>query len=100
MPDQLRPTAGARFVLELREAHAAGGAAYRAMIYVPDADWRGDAEMRDDGEAVVTGLDGAPPELRDKLAIIAKLVARGASSRRDSGEKLWPARVMRWRGPR
>lgn len=95
---ELRPTAGARFVLELREARGAS-ALYRASIYVPDGEQACDATLGDDG-AVELGDGIAAGELRDKLAVIAKVLARGAPGRRESGEKAWPARVMRWRGPK
>jgi hypothetical protein len=97
--DGLRPTAGARFVLELT-AVAGAAATYRAAIYTPDAVHEGTATLREDGGIEVGALvPAAADELAAKLAMFAKLVARGVTARRDAGEKAWPARVMRWRGP-
>jgi hypothetical protein len=65
-------------VLELVAVHDDGAAADYAMaIYTPEP--------------------AAAPELSAKLVIIARLVARGVEARRQTGEKVWPARVMRWR---
>jgi hypothetical protein len=95
----LRPTAGARFVLELVKVHDGGAAAdYAATIYVPDGEHAGTMVLKEDGivEGIALGED-TPAELAKKLGVIAKLVARDVVWRRDKGEKPWPARVMRWR---
>jgi hypothetical protein len=96
---ELRPTAGARFVLELVEVRDDGAAAdYATAIYTPETEHHGTAVLRDDGEVAAAALVPEPAaELAAKLAIMARLVARGAAGRRHIGEKVWPARVMRWR---
>jgi hypothetical protein len=99
--DPLVPTAGARFLLELDGAPGAGPrATYRAAVITPDARFDYDAQLADDG-GVTLAARGTPatPEHEDMLAMIAKLVARGAPGRRDDGLPVWPARVTRWRGP-
>ena len=100
--DPLRPTAGARFVLELdREDGAGAGAHYRAAVITPDARADYDAVL-DHGGGVTLTARGAPPasaEHEEMLAMIAKLVARGAAARAADGLPPWPARITRWRGP-
>jgi hypothetical protein len=95
----LRPTEGARFLLE-RERELDGGtrAVYRAAIYTPDAEFASSATVVDDG-AFELAPTGAPDELHDMLAMQARLLARGAAKRREDGLAAWPARVLRWRGP-
>ena len=89
----LHPTDGARFLLERVD-----GSTYRAAIYTPDAVFEARAVLHEDG-TVELPPTGAPAELDDMLAMIAKLTARGAAKRRADGLPVWPARVMRWRGP-
>ena len=97
--DDLRPTAGARFVLE-RTAVDGATATYRAAIYTPDGVHEATATLGEDGSASVGAIVPAVAEdLAARLAMFAKLTARAAVARRDAGEKTWPARVMRWRGP-
>jgi hypothetical protein len=117
----LRPTEGARFVLE-REPEATPvrtsdvsidpepsdpssdapieaaptRASYRASIYTPDADFVTTATLAEDG-SVIVGVTGAPGDLDERLKNIAKVVARDAPKRRDDGLVVWPARIMRWR---
>jgi hypothetical protein len=97
--DPLRPTAGARFVLELDREEPAR-ARYRAAVITPDARADYDAAL-DDGGGVALAPRGAPAtaDQEEMLAMIAKLVARGAAARRADGLAPWPARVTRWRGP-
>lgn len=97
MADELRPTAGARFLLE-RTAESGDHATYRAVIYTPDAEFSSTAELRDDGTFDLPAT-GAPGELHDDLAMQAKLLARGVKKRREDGLPAWPPRVLRWRGP-
>ena len=94
---ELRPREGARFLLE-RERDDGARAEYRAVIFPPDATYRGRA-THDDGGGVALAAAGAPAELADMLQMIAKLTARAAARRRDDGLPAWPARVLRWRGP-
>jgi hypothetical protein len=95
----LRPTEGARFLLE-RDRELDGGvrAVYRAAIYTPDAEFHATATVADDGahELAPTGADD---ELHDMLAMQVRLLARGAAKRREDGLPVWPGRVLRWRGP-
>lgn len=100
---RLRPTDGARFLLELERADGAR-ARYRAWILTPGEqfafvatlDEDGGCELvRDDGE----GVADAPGELMTMLAQIGKLTARAAKGKREDGLAPWPPRVLRWRGP-
>jgi len=93
----LRPTAGARFLLERDGAASdAPRARYRVAIYTPDAEHASTATLADDG-SVELAPTGAAAELDAALAMFAKLTARGAAKRRDDGLPTWPARVLRWR---
>lgn len=97
MSNDLRPTAGARFLLE-RTSESGDRATYRAVIYTPDAEFSSTAELREDGTFEVPST-GASQDLQDDLAMQAKLLARGVAKRREEGLPVWPARVLRWRGP-
>jgi hypothetical protein len=92
-----RPTAGARFLLELQSIDGPR-AVYRTTVFVPDAEWASTATLSEDGtvELVPTG---APGELDDTLAMFAKLLARGVAKRGEDGLPPWPQRLLRWRGP-
>ena len=123
----LRPTEGARFLLERQvdptpvrtsepsidlevdndlgsdetapsaSAPPTTRATYRASIYTPDAEFTTTAMLAEDGTVQLAGSTGAPDDLDDRLKNIAKLVARDAPKRRDDGLAVWPARIMRWR---
>jgi hypothetical protein len=95
--ESLTPTEGARFLLE-RVGEREAGADYRATIFTPDATHAGSAQLGEDGSAVVE-IAGAPAELVDVMQMLAKLMARAAAKKRADGFPLWPARVLRWRGP-
>jgi hypothetical protein len=92
----LTPTEGVRLLLE-REREDAGGCVYRVQLFTPDATFTGSATLGDDGSVTLDLV--APPELTEMARMIAKLTARGAASRRDEGMPVWPARILRWRGP-
>ncbi len=98
----LHPTDGARFLLE-RESVADNGerATYRGSVYTADAryDYAVPLIMGEVPALAATG-EHAPPALETKLATIARLIARDANSKRAEGLPPWPARVLRWRGPR
>ncbi len=95
----LRPTAGARFLLERTGAPGeAARADYRVVVYTPDAEFAGSAVLGDDGSVELVPT-GAPAILDAALAMFAKLTARGAPKRREDGLPTWPARVLRWRSP-
>ena len=94
-----RPTAGARFLLELElERDGGASAAYRATVFVPDADYASSATLHEDGTVDLVPT-GAPGDFDETLAMFAKLLARGARKRRDDGLPTWPQRLLRWRGP-
>jgi hypothetical protein len=95
--DELRPTAGARFLLE-RVTDSGDRATYRAVIFTPDAEFSSSAELREDGTFDLPST-GASTELHDDLAMQVRLLARGATKRREDGLPAWPNRVLRWRGP-
>lgn len=92
-----KPTAGARYLLELEHADGAR-AVYRATIFTPDAEYVARATLGDDG-SVELAPTGAPAELADTLAMFARLLARGVAKRREDGLPAWPQRLLRWRGP-
>ena len=92
-----RPTAGARYLLELERADGAK-AVYRATVFLPDADYASTATLTDDA-SVELGPTGAPGDHDETLAMFAKLLARGAPKRREDGLPAWPQRLLRWRGP-
>ena len=102
MSDPLAPAHGARFVLERvgAPADSAARASYAAAVITSDARADYDATLGDDG-AVTLEAKTAPAsdEHEQMLAMIAKLVARGAPARRAEGLPAWPARITRWRGP-
>jgi hypothetical protein len=93
----LRPREGARFLLERRAVDGAR-ATYRAAVFTPEATFEGTAVLAEDGSAEVA-VGSASDELVEMLTMIAKLTARGAKKRKDDGMTVWPARVLRWRGP-
>jgi hypothetical protein len=85
--DRLRPTEGARFLLEHEDAGR-----YRAWVITPDARFAYRAALVEGEEPELT-VDGDPaPEALEKvLRMIARLTARSGAP--------WPHRVLRWRGP-
>lgn len=95
MSRNLHPSEGARFLLE-RVSEDGGRATYKASIYTPSSVYTVTAELTDDGTAVVPP-SGAPDDLDDRMQIVAKLVARDATKRREDGLVVWPARILRWR---
>ncbi len=103
MTDDLRPTAGARYLLERESVDADGRRArYRARVLTPDATFAYAGELAAGEEpalAPASAGEPAPPELADTLVMIARLIARGVDKRLADGLPPWPDRVMRWRGP-
>jgi hypothetical protein len=98
-PTDLRPTEGARFLLE-RVADAGATATYRAVIYTPTSTYEATAALSDDGTATVAATTpGIPDELLASMTMLAKLTARSAAKKREDGLPPWPARILRWRGP-
>ena len=97
MSSDLHPSEGARFLLE-RERDDGKRATYRASIYTPDAVFSTTAALCDDG-TVTLDTSGAPEEHIEMLVTLARLTARGAGKRRSDGTIIWPARILRWRGP-
>ena len=95
MSRDLRPTEGARFLLELDRDDGAT-ASYRVAIFTPEASHTGVATVGDDGAATLVPT-GAPAELDDAAGKLAKLLARDAAKRRADGLPAWPARILRWR---
>ena len=95
MSRNLHPSEGARFLLE-RTSDDGARATYKASIYTPTSVFTVTAQLSDDGSAVVPPA-GAPEDLDERLVIVAKLIARDATKRRDDGLVVWPARILRWR---
>ena len=96
MSRNLHPTEGARFLLERTTDHGAS-ATYKASIYTPAAVFSTTAQLAEDGTATLAAPTAAPGDLDDRLANLAKLLARDAPRRREDGLVVWPARIMRWR---
>lgn len=96
---RLRPTEGARFLLEL-DAVEGSVARYRAWVLTPAAVFAYQATLADDGGvALTTSGEAAADELATMLTTIARLTARAAAGKLDAGLPPWPQRVLRWRGP-
>jgi hypothetical protein len=101
--ERLRPSDGARFLLELERVDGAR-ARYRAWIVTPGEAFSFAATLDEDGgsELVRDGGEGegdAAAELMTMLTQLAKLTARAAKGKRAEGLAPWPPRVLRWRGP-
>jgi hypothetical protein len=100
--DDLRPSAGARFLLERTTADRVGPAAsYRGTIYTPASEHAYALELSDRGEATLApaGDGGAEAALEERLLDLARSTARAAARRRIEGLEPWPERILRWRGP-
>ncbi|HEY4179028.1 MAG TPA: hypothetical protein VGM90_19410 [Kofleriaceae bacterium] len=95
MNRDLHPTEGARYLLE-RATDDGARATYRAVIYLPASEYETIATLGDDGSVSIAEC-AAPKELVDRLANMAKVVARDASKLRTDGMPPWPSRVLRWR---
>jgi len=94
-----RPTSGARFLLELQSQSDDGArATYRGVIYTPDAEYETTATLDESGDVEMPHSD-ADATLHGTLVMLARLVARGATKRREDGMPVWPQRMLRWRGP-
>src|SRR5687768_10144971 len=94
-----RPTAGARFLLELElERDDGATAVYRATVFLPDAEYASTATLAEEGRVDLPPT-GAPGDLDETLGMFAKLLARGVRKRREDGLGAWPQRLLRWRGP-
>ena len=98
--DRLRPSEGARFLLELERIEATGRQAhYRAWVLTPTAWHAYDAVLAADAAVELRPLaTPATDELAAMLTTIARLTARAAAGKHDSGLPPWPNRVLRWRG--
>ncbi|MBK9072256.1 MAG: hypothetical protein IPL79_14845 [Myxococcales bacterium] len=107
----LRPQAGARFVL-LRGASDADRADYAAAIISPDAAWHFRVELAagtaqppvitaDTDDVETVRAHASPPASSDvdMLTMVARLTARAAPTRATDGLTPWPPRIVRWRGP-
>lgn len=95
MRRNLHPTEGARFLFE-RTADEGPRARYRAQIYTPTELFEAAAILGEDG-SVELPPTGASAELDERLATMARLIARDAAKRRADGLGAWPERVLRWR---
>ncbi|MBK7536698.1 MAG: hypothetical protein IPI49_15290 [Myxococcales bacterium] len=107
------PSTGARYLLERRggssgasSGGSSGGASsggasaalYDGEISTPEACFRAEATLHDDGAVELVDVGpAAPAELRAQLLMFARLTARGAPARRAEGLAEWPQRVQRWR---
>jgi len=97
----LHPSQGVRLLFE--RTHASDDrmrAEYRAVVFTPDDRFEYSAAMALDGSfELVPGARPAAEEHADKLAVVAKLIARSAARKQSDGMEPWPHRVLRWRGP-
>ena len=99
----LRPQAGARFVL-LRGVCDAERASYAAAIITSDKAWHFRLELvagTAQPPLVIAEENTLLPEASDldMLTMIARLTARAAPTRATDGLTPWPPRIVRWRGP-
>jgi hypothetical protein len=97
VPDEealARPTHGARLLVKL-EPGAEGDGVYTLLLTTSDAEWRGQANVREEDGQVSLGdfPDGAPPRW---LLQATHALLRGAWQRRRAGH-VWPRRLARWR---
>jgi hypothetical protein len=99
--ERLRPTEGARFLLQLERVEDDGRRArYLAWVLTPEAAYGYRASLADDATVDLAAEDApAPDELQKMLSTIALLTARSAGGKRAEGLPAWPPRVLRWRGP-
>ena len=99
--DRLRPSEGARFLLQLDGVEADGRRArYQGWVLTPGQVHAYGAVLADDASVDVSALAApAPDELQKMLSQIALLTARAAAGKRADGLPPWPHRVLRWRGP-
>ncbi len=100
-PDSaLHPSEGARLLLERAElSDDASRAVYGGTIYTPTEKYAYRVSLCLDGTFTLEALEQAPEELEQRLAMLARLTARGAQKRQDDGLTPWPHRLLRWKGP-
>ena len=101
MSRDLRPSEGARYLLERTSGDMVGArATYRGVIFLPEGEHAYAVELIDDGSATLVA-DGAAAtaELEEGLGNLARSMARAATRRRTEGLLPWPDRMLRWRGP-
>ena len=96
------PSDGARFLLERGAAVTDSTcASYRAAIYTPDACFDYTAALVMGEEPVLTPVAArADAALESKLMGLARVIARDAAKKQAEGFPPWPARILRWRGPK
>ena len=86
---RLRPSDGARYVLELDISDNAS-ARYRAWVVTPSAAFAYSASLAPAAEPSLSAVAAAaPPEQLARLTMFARLLARSAPP--------WPHRIVRWR---
>lgn len=90
----LRPSAGARYVVELAEA-AEGKARYVGSLYLPDATHPLEVVI---GEGGASARIEGPPEARAHEKPAAALIKAAAKLPRDPGSGPPPRKIVRWRG--
>lgn len=98
---RLRPTTGARLLLELT-ATTSDGARYAGWVLTSDGERGFIAELSADGAAALTAtgeVETTDDEAAADLLMLARLTARSAGKRAADGLPPWPPRVLRWRGP-
>lgn len=92
-----RPTAGARFVLELAEETAAA-VIYRGLVHLPGADVPATVtlELRDGAvrAARATLGEGGTPDLEKAAAALVRAATRALVA----GGSPLPRKIVRWRG--
>ena len=89
----LRPQTGGRISMD-RVAAGPDGVVYRAGLFVPDAEWHGEARIDAAGMVTMDGTVGAP----DWLVEYARAFLRGEwRSRQVPDAAPWPDRISRWR---
>jgi hypothetical protein len=85
---KLRPSDGARYLLERTGGEHDAVGMYRAWIIAPDAHYAYRVELSRGSESLMAQTT-APAALEKALRSFAKVLARDGAP--------WPARILRWR---
>lgn len=99
MSEDLHPTEGARYLLELT-AGDEQRATFHGAIFTPEECFDYDVELDADGSYQLDARGvGAGAELEKRLGNFARQLARAARGNVEDGLPPWPQRILRWRGP-
>lgn len=89
----LRPSAGARLVVEKAE-ESPERVTYRGFLHLPAADLSAEVTVALPGGATTATLgEGGSPELAKAAAALVRAATKGAAA----GGERWPRKIVRWR---